>query len=544
VNTCPFAVKSNTHDAFSQVGLIPVVARRADAVFYNGKVYTFDPEVRIVRALAVSGGEVIAVGSDSEIKGSAPRGCDKYDLGGKVVVPGFNDSHTHFVNMGVDMMNVDLMGTKSLNEACAKLKAGAKKIPEGEWVIGAGWAESRWEGGRFITRDDLDTCCPNHPAVAHRICMHMSSVNSKAIDLLGLHADVPGVDVDAGGKLTGIIKESAVNIVRTATAPDKAKNVRALVLATRRAHSLGVTSVQDNGSMEHLSVYRSAERSGKLSVRVTFNVPSDHLNSMLDLSLSSGLGSDMLRLGGVKMFCDGALGARTAALSEGYSDDPGNKGMFVQDRKSLDDMVVRANDADIQLVIHAIGDMGIETAISSIESALEVSPKKDHRHRIEHLELPSTQHLRRMQKLKLIASMQPNFVGEWGGTNGMYYDRLGEGRAVRNNPFKEVLNARVRMVFGSDCMPFSPMYGVISAVNAPHEAQRITTEEAVAAYTREAAYASFEEQSKGTITAGKQADLVILSADPFVDASSLKGVTVLKTVLGGEIVYERTKPGA
>jgi len=544
VNPSPFAVKSNTHDAFSQIGLVPVVARRADAIFYNGKVYTFDAEVRVVRALAVSGGEVIAVGSDSDIKGSAPRGCDKYDLGGKVVVPGFNDSHTHFINMGIDMMNVDLMGTKSLNEACAKMKAGAKKIPEGEWVIGAGWSESRWEGGRFITRDDLDSCCPNHPAVAHRICMHMSSVNSKAIELLGLHADVPGVDTDAGGRLTGIIKESAVNIVRTATTPDKAKNVRAIALATKRAHSLGVTSIQDNGSVEHLSVYRSAERSGKLRVRVTFNVPCDHLDSMLDLSLSSGLGSDTLKIGGVKMFCDGALGARTAALSEQYSDDPGNKGMYMQDRKSLDDMVLKANDADIQLVIHAIGDMGIETAISSIESALEASPKKDHRHRIEHLELPSPLHLRRMRKLRLIASMQPNFVGEWGGTNGMYYSRLGERRAVRNNPFREALNAGVRMVFGSDCMPFSPLYGIISAVNAPHEAQRITAEEAVAAYTREAAYASFEERSKGTIAAGMQADLVILSADPFVDASSLQSATVLKTVLGGEIVYERTKPGA
>ena len=526
------------------MGLVLLVARRADVIFYNGKVYTFDPEVGVVRALAVSGGEVIAVGSDSEIKGSAPRGCDKYDLGGKVVVPGFNDSHTHFINTGIDMMNVDLMGAKSLEEACAKLKTGAKKIPEGEWVIGAGWSESRWGGGQFITRDDLDSCCPSHAVVAHRICMHMSSVNSKAIELLGLSADVPGVDVDAGGRLTGIIKESAVNIVRAATAPDKAKSVRALALATRKAHSLGVTSVQDNGSMEHLSVYRSAERSGKLRVRVTFNVPSDHLDSMLDLSLSSGLGSELLRIGGVKMFCDGALGARTAALSEPYSDDPLNKGMFVHDRKSLDDMVVKANDADIQLVIHAIGDMGIEASISSIESALEASPKKDHRHRIEHLELPSTKHLRRMQKLRLIASMQPNFVGEWGGTNGMYYSRLGERRAIRNNPFREVLNARVRMVFGSDCMPFSPIYGILSAVNAPHEAQRITTEEAVAAYTREAAYASFEERSKGTITNGKQADLVVLSADPFDDPSLLKSVTVLKTILGGEIVHERTKSGA
>jgi len=542
VNHEGLGVKSNIHDAFSQTGLTSMAARRADAVFYNGKVYTFDSDIRVARALAVSGGEIIAVGTDSEIKGSAPRGCDKYDLGGKVVVPGFIDSHTHFINMGIDMMNVDLMGTNSLDDAMGRMKTGSKKVVEGEWVIGAGWTESRWPNGRFITRDDLDSSCPNHPAVAHRLCMHMSSVNSRAIELLGLDASIPGVQCDANGRLTGILKESAVNIVRSATAPDKTRNVKALAAATKRAHSLGVTSVQDNGLSEHLAVYLSAKRSGKLGVRVTFNVPAEQLDSMLKLSLSTGLGSDFLRIGGAKMFCDGALGARTAALSEQYSDDPGNKGMFMQERGAFDEMVAKANGADIQLVIHAIGNMGIEAAISSIETALEASPKRNHRHRIEHLELPSLQQLRRMQKLRLVASMQPNFIGEWGGTNGMYYSRLGETRAVRNNPFKEVLAARVKMVFGSDCMPFSPLYGILSAVNAPHDAQRITAEEAVAAYTREAAYASFEENLKGTITPGKLADLVILSADPFVDTESLRSVTVLKTVVGGEIVYERTKP--
>lgn len=518
-----------------------MVARRADAVFYNGKVYSFDPEIGIARAVAVSGGEIIAVGTDSEIKGSAPRGCDKYDLGGKVIVPGFIDSHTHFISMGVDMTNVELMSTKSLEDAVARMNAGSKKVPDGDWVIGAGWSESRWEGGRFLNRDDLDSCCPNHPAVAFRICMHMCALNSRALDLLKLDAKTPGVDTDSGGRMTGIVKEGAMNSVRAATAPGKVKSAKALTLATKRAHSLGVTSVQDNGAAEHLAVYLAAERSDKLGVRVAFNVPCDCLDSMLDLHLSSGLGSDRLRVGGLKVFCDGALGARTAALSEPYSDDLENTGMFVQDRETLDEMVSQADAADIQLVIHAIGDTGIEAALSSIESSLHVTRRRDHRHRIEHLELPSPQHLRRMQRSRIIASMQPNFVGEWGGTNGMYYSRLGEKRAARNNPFREVLGAKVKMVFGSDCMPFSPMYGILSAVIAPHEAQRITAEEALAAYTREAAYASFEEDVKGTITPGKHADMVVLSADPLADVDSLSVSTVLKTVVGGEVVYEREK---
>lgn len=518
-----------------------MVARRADAIFYNGRIYTFDQTSRMAKAVAVSGGEVIAVGSDSEIKGSAPRGCDKYDLGGKVVVPGLIDCHTHFINMGVDSMNVDLMNTRSLDDAVARMKNGSRRVPEGEWVIGAGWMESRWEDKRFITRDDLDACCPAHPAVAHRICGHLSSVNSKAIELLGIGKDTPDVDVGPSGRPTGVLRESAVVIVRSATAPDKARMTKGLVNAVRKAHSLGVTSIHDNGETRHLPVYRAAERAGKLGVRVSFNVPSSDLDHMLGLHLSSGIGSEWLRIGCVKIFCDGALGARSAAVSEPYADDPGNKGMFVHERGELDEMISKANGADIQLAVHAIGDQGIEAVISSIESALESSPRRDHRHRIEHLELPSRSQLRRMKKLGIIASMQPNFVGEWGGINGMYYSRLGEERAVMNNPFKEVLKSKVRMVFGSDCMPFSPVYGLVSAVGAPHPSQRITAEEAVAAYTRDAAYASFEEMVKGALSEGKLADFVVLSGDPFTDPASLARLTVLKTVIDGEVVYERPR---
>jgi predicted amidohydrolase YtcJ len=244
-------------------------------------------------------------------------------------------------------------------------------------------------------------------------------------------------------------------------------------------------------------------------------------------------------IGGLKIFCDGALGARSAALSEPFADDPGNKGMFVHDRKDLDHMVTDANDAGIQVAVHAIGDEGIEAALSSIEAALDRNPRKDHRHRIEHLELPSADHIARMRKRGIVASMQPNFVGEWGGINGMYVDRLGPERAKRNNPFAEVLKAKVRMVFGSDCMPFSPLYGIYSAVNAPYPSQRISVEDAIAAYTREAAYASFEEGLKGSIEDGKLGDFVVLAGDPFADPGNVASVGVTKTIVGGEVVYDR-----
>lgn len=520
------------------------------SVFFNGRIVTFDPKRALARAVAVEDGRIIAVGDDSEVKRKVPRGAKRIDLGGKVMVPGFIDSHTHFVQMGIDALSVDLTRTETIEEALKFMKEGSKHVPEGEWVIGTGWKESGWREGRFITRSDLDAACPDHPAVAHRVCGHLSSVNSKAIALLGIDPKTPDVDVDASGKLTGVLTESAVSIARDAERPDDSKKSKGLATAIRKAHALGVTSVHDNGSSSDFETYRSAEISGKLSVRVWFNTPTETLDSRLDLSLSTGIGSEWLKVGGLKIFSDGALGARTAALSEPFADDPKNKGMFVHPRKEFEDIISRANGAGIQLAIHAIGDSAIDLTIDSIRSALGKNPRKDHRHRIEHLELPSKAHLALMRKSRIIASMQPNFIGEWGGTDGMYISRLGKARTARNNPFNEVLRSKVKLVFGSDCMPFSPIYGIYSAVSAPYPSQRVSSVEAFAAYTRDAAYASFEEDLKGTISEGKLADFAVLSGDPFENPNGIGSMCVLRTVVSGEVVYERSvekkraRPGA
>lgn len=516
-------------------------ARCADAVFYNGNVITMDARHGNVRAIAVAEGRIVGLGDDREMKATAPRGSDKIDLGGRTVLPGFIDCHTHFIQMGVDSMSVDLSRTRTLDEALAMMRDAAKKTAEGAWVIGANWKESGWKDGRFITAKDLDGCCPNHLAVAHRVCGHMSSVNSLAIKALGITAKTPDVERDSSGKLSGILTESAVVVARDATAPDKTKKSKALALATKKAHALGVTSIHDNGQTTDFGIYRDAEVAGKLSVRVWFNYPASDLDSLSSLTLSKGVGSDWLRIGGVKVFCDGALGARSAALSEPYADDPGNKGMFVHEAAAFENIVRKANAAGHQMAIHAIGDMGIEAALSAIEASMAELPSKDHRHRIEHLELPSRTHLARMRKARIIASMQPNFIGEWGGTDGMYLSRLGAERTSRNNPFAEVLKAKLKLVFGSDCMPFSPLYGIHSAVNAPHPSQRIDVASAVAAYTSDAAFASFDEIRKGSLSEGKFADFIMLSENPFESPSTISSMSVLKTVIGGNVVYEKRR---
>ncbi|MEM0344164.1 MAG: amidohydrolase [Thermoplasmata archaeon] len=508
----------------------------SNTLFFNGRIYTLSSRPALARAMAVGNGRIIAVGNDDEVRRCLPRGAERVDLRGRPVVPGFIDCHTHFVQMGVDALNVDLSQTKSLKEALQLMGKRAAETPEGEWVIGVNWKESAWPDGRFIDRKDLDSCCPNHPAVAHRVCGHLSTVNSRAIDELGIDVSTPDVDV-VRGKLTGVLRESAVALVRRATQPDRATRLKGLGLAIKKAHSLGVTSIHDNGEACDLGLYAEFERTRKLKVRVWFNTPSAEVASRRNLALVHGIGSEWLKVGGVKIFCDGALGARTAALSEPYADDPANTGIFVHDEGEFDDLVDAVNEAGIQLAIHAIGDRGIERAISAVERAVGSSSRKDLRHRIEHLELPVKGHLRRMRRLGMLASMQPNFVGEWGGSEGMYLSRLGPVRVAANNPFRDVLRAGVELVFGSDCMPFSPLYGIHSAVNAPFPAQRIGALEALTAYTSAGAFASFEEHDKGRLTGGMMADFVVLSRDPFEDTRNIRGIEVLKTVLGGETVF-------
>jgi len=511
------------------------------AFFFNGKIVTFDTGKALARAVSVEDGRIVCVGGVDEVRRMVPRGSHRYDLGGKVVVPGFIDCHTHFMQMGLDALTVELSQTKTIDEALSLMKEVARRMPEGEWIIGTGWKESGWINGRFITRIDLDAACPNHPAVAHRVCGHLSSVNSRALSLLGIDAKTPDVELDASGKMTGVLTESAVSIARAATRPDSAKKSKGLALAVRKAHSLGVTSIHDNGDSSDFDIYRSAEKAGRLGVRIWFNTPTDTLDSRKRLFLSTGMGSDWLKIGGLKVFCDGALGARTAALSQPFYDDPKNRGCFVHERGEFEDIVTDANDIGIQLAVHAIGDSGIDVTIAALSSALDKNPQRDHRHRIEHLELPAKPHLALMRRMRLIASMQPNFVGEWGGADGMYVSRLGEARTSRNNPFREVLQSKVKLVFGSDCMPMSPLYGIHSAVNAPYPSQRIAAVDAFSAYTVDAAYASFEERIKGSISEGKFADFVVLSGDPFETPQNIGMMTVLRTIIGGSVAYEKSE---
>ena len=315
-----------------------------------------------------------------------------------------------------------------------------------------------------------------------------------------------------------------------------------LKLATKKAHMLGVTSVHDaHVDNKQIKAYRKLHESRQLNIRVSMMPGVEYLDEIIDLGLGQGFGDNRLRLGAVKILSDGSIGAETAALKEPYLDNPKEQGMLVWVKDELEEVVLKAHENDIQLAIHAIGDRAVELVLDCFEKA-NVEEKKNLRHRIEHCEMLSQEQVEKMAELDLVASMQPNFVGEWGLPGGMYGTRLGKERAAAMNPFALLKEARVKMAFGSDCMPFGPLYGVHWAVNAPFPSQRISPEDAFKAYTIGGAYASFEEGYKSTIEEGKLADMVMLDGDPFADPSSIKDMTVQLTIFDGKIVYDRTSP--
>lgn len=513
----------------------------ADLILLNGKVTTFDGKDTPAEAVAVSGSMIIFVGSDEEAERLVGKSTKVVDLRGKVLLPGFIDSHTHFIQMGVTFDAVNLREAKSLREALERVAERAAKTAKGELIIGTGWDESKWPEKRYITRKDLDGVTTDHMIALVRIDGHMMSVNSPLLKLIKIPSEKRGVEVDASGEPTGVLKEEAADFVKNFSPTDPRSLVNALEKATDHAHSLGVTSVNDTVSSSEIVAYQYALKEGKLRIRVYMNFIEELLDHVIKIGLSTGFGDDKLKLGALKLFSDGSIGSRTAALYGEYADEKGNNGMLMYETGRLEQVVAKAHNAGIQVAIHAIGDRAIGVALNSIESALKSRPTKDHRHRIEHMELVTDDQISKVAELGIVASMQPNFIGEWGLPGDMYEERLGKQWVEQNNPYRKILDEGGVIAFGSDCMPFSPLYGIHWAVNAPMESQRISVHEAIKCYTRNSAFASFEENIKGSIEEGKLADMVALAEDPYENPKRIKEIKVSLTIQDGRIVYPSQK---
>jgi predicted amidohydrolase YtcJ len=533
----------------------------ADAIFVNGDIYTQASPAR-AQAMAVRDGRIVAIGTNDDIRKMKGGHTQVVDLGGHFVMPGFNDAHCHLQSAGFEQMNVNLVGAKSLAEMQQRIADRAKTAAAGDWIIGDGWDHTLWQSQNLPTRQEMDAVTNGHPAIFVRVDGHIAVANSAALQAAGITAKTAppqggAIDHDAQGQPTGIIRESAQGLVFSKVpAPTPAQRRRAAELALADAARSGITSAQDNSDWEQFLVYEEMERDGKLTLRISewlrFKDPVD----LLEKHRAHHPANDpMLHTTMLKGFMDGSLGSRTAALLAPYSDDPGNSGLPQYKQADLNTMAVARVAAGFQLGFHAIGDRATQMALDAFAEAERNAREKDLpdgkdpqqlRLRIEHDQVIAPDQFAQYRNLGVIASVQPNHLltdMNWAES------RIGPERAKTSYPWKEFLDSGVRLAFGTDypVEPITPFRGVYAAVTRKNEAgtkeyfpeQKLTIEQALAAYTTGSAYAEFMEKSKGTLAPGMLADFVVLDRDlTKVAPPEILKTKVLRTVVGGKTVYE------
>lgn len=527
---------------------------RADTVLFNADIHTMDSGTPRAAAAALSGGNILAVGMDSDMLQLLSRDGIQVDCGGRTVIPGFIDCHLHFASYAASLQQIDLSGVASLEECLERVGARAKKTASGEWIQGRGWNQSLWEGGKFPDRKHLDRAAPENPVLLKHNCGHASWVNSRALDIAGITRDTPdpeGGEIEKDpetGEPTGILKERAAHIAVSCLPEPSAEEIAETIHnAIPTAHQAGLTGIHN---MEGDTVLRAfqhllAERSLKL--RVLMQIAALDLDAAVQAGIQTGFGNEMLRIGGVKMFADGALGSRTAYMLEPHEGEPGNCGIAVSPFDSMRERFEKANRSSLPVYVHAIGDRANREVLDIFEELHDKGIAGTLRNRIEHVQLLHPDDIPRLKKLGVIASMQPIHC-----TQDMdMADRHWGARSSGAYAFRNLLDLGTVLAFGSDAPveDIQPLIGIHAAVTrrrangSPgpegwHSEQRIRVEEAVRAYTSDAAYAGGEEDIKGTISPGKLADLVILSENIFeIDPMDIIHTEVIATMINGEFVY-------
>lgn len=498
----------------------------AELAFVNGPIQTQTDAP--AQALAVSQGKIVALGEEAQVRALAGERTRVIDLNGRALLPGFIDAHTHLLRTGMEHTLYLDADAPSLDELLQRVEAEAKAREPGQWVVGRGWDDGRWSGGRYPSRADLDRVAPDHPVALIRVCGHILCVNGRALQEVPVKDDAHTVDRDHGW-----LREESAWTFLDRIEPDLEVRLAALRAGIAHAHACGITQIHDIADRNEIETYHALQRAGELSLRVRLNVLHPLLDSLIALGIGGEFGDPFLRVGALKLFSDGSLGARNAALGQPYSDDPHTSGQLNFAQDALVGWMRRGREAGFQLMTHAIGDRAIGAVLDAYEA---VGVKPQERARIEHLELPSDAHIDRMARLGVVASMQPNFL-QWSGPGKLYQARLGAGRDARIDPHRRVLDSGVALAFSSDSMPVDPLYGVRLAVQAPHEGQRLSAAEALAAYTRGGAYAGFGEAAQGALKVGAWADLVVLSGNPL---ARLDGVRVSETFVAGRSVFCRS----
>jgi predicted amidohydrolase YtcJ len=515
-------------------------------VVLNVNVVTLNQKQPKAEAIAIQNGKIIAVGSNKAVRKYIGKKTRVIDAKNKTIVPGFVDCHVHMTGFGQFLQTLNLRNGGSVKEMQQKMREYAQKNPEKSWILGGRWDQDKFAEKRYPTRWDLDAAVADKPVFLVRVCGHLGVANSKALQLADISKETTiesgKIDLDeATGEPNGILRENALGLVWKAIPKPNPKELEeACISACKKAVTAGLTCVHwIIGSAKEIRIIQRLYFEGKLPLRVYLGISADLLDQLVDLALLTGFGNDMVKIGFVKVFADGSLGARTAALKEPYSDKPETKGIILYTQRKLNRLVSKAHRAGLQLAVHAIGDRAIETVLSAFENALKKHPRENHRHRIEHCSVLNPRLIKRMKRLGLIASVQPHFVV----SDLWVADRVGKDRARWVYPFKTLMKEGLIVTSGSDCPvePISPLLGVWAAVTRKSFAEEsLTVDEALKIYTSNAAYASFDENNKGTIEVGKFADLTVLSDDLFdVPLDEIKRVRVEMTIVDGRIVYSR-----
>jgi hypothetical protein len=527
-----------------------------DIIFLNGDIYTEAGTAR-AQAMAIANGRILAIGSNDEIRKLKQGRTEVVDLGGRFVMPGFNDAHVHLAAGGLLYLEVDLLGVKSLPEMQQRIADHAKATPPGDWIIGRGWDHTVWAGETLPTRQDIDSVTGNHPAIFVRVDGHIAVANTAALKAAGILQPAPDphggkVDRDKSGMATGILRETAKDMMLAKIPrPSLPQRRRGIEIAMAEAARVGITSVQDNSEWEDFLVYEDLEKEGKLTLGISewlmFNEP---LALLQQHRAHHPADDPMLHTAMLKGFMDGSLGSRTAALMAPYADDPGNSGLPQYDQGTLNRMAVERSAVGFQLGFHAIGDRAAQMALDAFaeveRDAQQNHRDRDFRFRIEHDQIIDPGQIEQYRKLGVIASVQPNHLltdMNWA------VERIGPERAKNSYPWRSFLDQGVRIAFGTDypVEPITPFRGVYAAITRKNEAgtkeyfpeQKVTIEEALAAYTTGSAYAQFAEKEKGMLAPGMLADFVVLDRNlTTVSPPEILKTRVLRTVVGGKTVYQ------
>lgn len=520
----------------------------------NARIWTGNPEQPWAEAMAIEGEQIILVGTNEEVKKLVADGPQLVDAGGKMVTPGFNDSHIHFIDGGFGLSSVQLRDAKTKQEFIDRIGAFAKTIPAGSWILAGDWDHTNW-GGELPQASWIDSITPKHPVFIQRLDGHMGLANSLAINLSKVTAQTPDMDGgtivrDKQGKPAGIFKDNAMSLIaKSITDPSDELKDKALQAAMDYVIQYGVTSIQNMGTWGDVEIFRRAHKNKTLKTRVYSSVPLSSWKKLKEEVEKSGRGDDYLKIGGLKGFVDGSLGSHTAAFKEAFTDTPTDSGFLVNSAEELYNWISPADKAGLQLVIHSIGDRAIGTLLDIYERVEKENGPRDRRYRIEHAQHLLPGDFQRFKKLNVIASVQPYHAiddGRWAESV------IGPDRIKRTYAFKSFEDAGVVLAFGSDWFvaPPTPLEGIYAAVTrrtiddklpggwVPE--QKITVEQALKAYTTGAAFASFDETKKGMLKKGMLADFVILDQDiTTIAPEKIRDVKVLKTVVGGKTVYER-----